>query len=370
MKQLGVSIYPSESNTKDDENYLDLAHSFGFTRIFTSLLEITGDMDEVVNKFRNIIEYGNSLGMETMLDINPILFDQLGVSYNDLRFFKELGASGIRLDLGFTGAEEAKMTKNTHGLIIEVNMSSGTKYIDNVMSFQPNKDRLYASHNFYPQKYSGISQQHFEQTTNMFQKYDLKTAAFVTSQHGELGPWSVQSGLCTLEQHRNLPIQTQVTHFRLMGMIDDLIIGNAYATKWELQQMSEAYLSTQPSFEVELGKNVTNTELKIVLEEEHQYRGDRSAYMIRSSSSRVKYKEADFPSHDIVPIKRGDVVICNNHFGQYKGELQIALQDMENDGDRNVVGKLKEEAHFLLDYLQPWAEFIFKYPTFGIEDQG
>lgn len=369
MKQLGVSIYPSRSNVEDDKSYLDLARSLGFTRIFTSLLEITGDTDEVVKKFKNVIEYGNSLGMETILDINPELFDQLGVSYDDLRFFKELGAAGIRLDLGFTGAEEAKMTRNAHGLKIEVNMSSGTNYIDHVTSYQPNTERLYASHNFYPQKYSGISQKHFEQTTKMFQKYNLKTAAFVTSQHGDIGPWPVQAGLCTLEQHRNLPIQMQATHFRLMDMIDDLIIGNAYATKRELQQMSEAYFSTLPSFEVELAKDVTDIEMKIVLEEEHQYRGDRSAYMIRSTSSRMKYKEGDFPPHDTVPVKRGDVIICNNHFGQYKGELQIALQDMENDGDRNVVGQLKEESHFLLDYLQPWTAFIFKRSTFGIENQ-
>ncbi|MFD1362380.1 DUF871 domain-containing protein [Lentibacillus salinarum] len=361
MKKLGVSVYPSSSNVKRDKAYLDLAHKLGFTRIFTSLLEIKGDKDEVVNKFRNIIEYGNSLGMETILDINPGLFEQLGVSYSDLRFFKQIGAWGIRLDLGFTGAEEAKMTRNSHNLIVEVNMSSGTRYIDNVMSFQPNTDKLYASHNFYPQKYSGISQNHFEQTTEMFNKYNLQTAAFVTSQHGEIGPWPVQKGLCTLEQHRNLSIHTQVTHFRLMNMIDDLIIGNAYATEIELQRMSKAYLSTLPSLEVEFAKNITNTEATIVLEEEHQYRGDRSVYMVRSSSPRVKYKKVDIPPHNTGAIKRGDIVICNTHSGQYKGELQIALQDMDNDGDRNVVGKLKKESIFLLDFLKPWTEFVFTY---------
>ncbi|WP_077296498.1 DUF871 domain-containing protein [Virgibacillus pantothenticus] len=359
MKQLGVSIYPSSSNFEKDKEYLNLASQFGFTRIFTSLLEITGNADEVVNKFRTIIKHGNSLGMETILDINPKLFKQLGVSYNDLSFFKDLGAAGIRLDLGFTGLEETRMTKNPHDLIIEVNMSSGTKYIDNIMSYQPNKEKLYASHNFYPQKYSGISQQHFETTTEMFNQYDLKTAAFVTSQHGELGPWPVQKGLCTLERHRNLSIQTQVTHFRLMGTIDDLLIGNAYATKDELQMMSDAYLSTHPFFEVVLTDNVTELEKKIILDEEHQYRGDRSAYMIRSSTTRLKYREADIQPNHTVPIKKGDVVICNNNFGQYKGETQIALQDMDNDGDRNVVGHLRQETVFLLDFIKPWSSFQF-----------
>lgn len=361
MNQLGVSIYPSTSNFEEDKEYLDLASSLGFTRIFTSMLEITGDGEEAINKFKRIIEYGNSLNMKTILDVNPKLFEQFGedVSYDNLSFFKKLSAAGIRLDLGFSGAEEAKMTKNDD-LIIEVNMSGATKYIDNIMSNLPNRDRLYASHNFYPQKYSGLSQEHFDKTTAMFNQYDIKTAAFITSQEGGLGPWPVQKGLPTLERHRNLPIQTQATHFRLMDSIEDLLIGNAYATKEELELMSEAYLSNHPFFEIELVDELTDLERKIILEEVHQYRGDHSSYMIRSSQPRVKYKGEDIPAHHTNEIKRGDVLICNNNFGQYRGEVQIALTDMENDGDRNVLGQLKENTEFLLDFVKPMGTFTFK----------
>ncbi|MFJ5622952.1 DUF871 domain-containing protein [Peribacillus loiseleuriae] len=359
MKRIGVSIYPAKSSFERDREYLDLARKYGYTRIFTSLLEIDGDQDEVVNKFKNIIEYGNSIGMDTILDINPELFEQLNISYNDLALFKELGAAGIRLDLGFTGAEEAKMTKNPYGLIIEVNMSSGTRYIDNIMSYQPNIENLYASHNFYPQKYSGISQRHFEQTTSVFNQYRIQTGAFVTSQEGNLGPWPVQTGLSTLEQHRNLTIHTQVTHYRLMGTIDDVLIGNAYATEEELRVMSDAYLNTHPTFEIEFSTNVSELEKNMILDEVHQYRGDRSEYMIRSSSTRVKYNNEDIPANHTLPIKKGDILICNNHLGQYKGETQIALKDMENEGDRNVIGHLTEESIFLLDYLKPWSSFMF-----------
>jgi hypothetical protein len=38
--------------------------------------------------------------MEVMVDINPALFEQLGISYDDLSFFHDMGAYGIRLDLG------------------------------------------------------------------------------------------------------------------------------------------------------------------------------------------------------------------------------------------------------------------------------
>ena len=47
-----------------------------------------------------------------MVDINPALFEQLGISYDDLSFFHDMGAYGIRLIFGFTGQEEANMTRN------------------------------------------------------------------------------------------------------------------------------------------------------------------------------------------------------------------------------------------------------------------
>lgn len=357
MGKIGVSVYPSRSDFEEDQRYLELARKYGFTRVFTSLLEITGDAHEVVQKFKRIIEFGNSLGMETFLDINPALFKQLGTGYDDLGFFKELGATGIRLDLGFSGLEEALMTKNPYGLIIEVNMSSGTDYIKNIFSYHPNKEKLSASHNFYPQKYTGLSREHFDRTTALFNELNIQTSAFVTSQEGRLGPWPVQAGLCTLEEHRNLPIATQVLHYRLMGTIDHLIIGNAYASEEELKAMSEAYFSLHPTLKIELYEGLTDEEKKIVFDEVHIYRGDRSEYMIRSTSPRVKYKDANISPRHTVPIKRGDLLICNDDFGQYKGELQIALKDMENDGDRNVVGRLTVDCLHILDDLKPWSTF-------------
>ncbi|GEK89669.1 hypothetical protein SAMN04488100_12137 [Alkalibacterium putridalgicola] len=359
MKKIGISIYPSKSEFEQDKTYLDLAHKYGFTRIFTSLLEIEGDGSEIIEKYKRIIEYGNKLGMETMLDINPKLFGQLGVSYDDLSFFKSFGASGIRLDLGFSGAEEALMTKNEHGLKIEVNMSSGTKYIDNVMSYCPNREHLLASQNFYPQRYSGLAHDHFEQTTAQYNDYRLNTAAFITSQVGELGPWEMQDGLCTLESHRTLPIELQIAHYKLMDTIDDVLIGNAYASEEELRKVSEIFHSPHHLLPIVFNKDATELERKVILNEVHSYRGDRSTYMIRSTQTRVKYKEETFPVGKTDTMQKGDVVIGNDTFGQYKGETQVVIQEMEDDGTRNIVGTVQEDALFLLDYLEPWTSFKF-----------
>lgn len=104
MRSLGLSIYPGHSKFEGNAHYLDLAHKYGFSRIFMSMLEVQGSPEETKAKYKKIIEYGNKLGFQTFLDVNPAIFKQLGVSYDDLKFFADIGAAGIRLDTTFDGA--------------------------------------------------------------------------------------------------------------------------------------------------------------------------------------------------------------------------------------------------------------------------
>uniref|UniRef100_UPI002730E386 DUF871 domain-containing protein n=1 Tax=Dubosiella newyorkensis TaxID=1862672 RepID=UPI002730E386 len=58
-------------------------------------------------------------------------------------------------------------------------------------------------------------------------------------------------------------------------------------------------------------------------------------------------------------LKRGDIVIVNDNYDRYKGELHVILKDMPNDGKKNVVGHLPEQEMILLEYLDPWNTFGF-----------
>ena len=75
--------------------------------------------------------------------------------------------------------------------------------------------------------------------------------------------------------------------------------------------------------------------------------------------TRVKYREEDFPVHITGPVEKGSVVLGNNNFGQYKGETQVILQQIEDDGTRNIVGKITDDAIELLSDLKPWSSFKF-----------
>lgn len=142
-----------------------------------------------------------------------------------------------------------------------------------------------------------------------------------------------------------------------MGSINDIIIGNAYASETELKEMSEAFNSLYPVIKVSPISDITPLEHAIVFNNQHTYRGDRSEYIIRSSEMRMKYAKEDIPVHNASDIKRGNVLIDNNDYGQYKAEVEIALQSMPNDGRANVVGYIDEKELFLLDYLRPWSNF-------------
>lgn len=360
MGKLGISIYPEKTTEKEILNYIDMAAENGFSRIFSCLLSVNDTRENIINKFSNINNYAKGKGFEIIVDVSPRVFNDLGISYKDLSFFKEIGADGLRLDMGFTGSEESLMTFNEYGFKIEINMSSNTNYIDTIIDYMPNKDNLIACHNFYPHRYSGLNFDHFMKCTERFNKYGLRTAAFITSQNeNTFGPWPVTDGLPTLELHRNLPVEVQAKHLIALGNINDIIISNCYPSEDEMKKLG-SMRKDMVTFDLQLVDGVPEIEQKILFEEMHFNRGDFSDNIVRSTQSRVKYKGHDFKLFNAPEIiKRGDVVIESSEYGHYAGELQIALSDMKNSGKSNVVAHIKKEEIFILDYIRPWQKFNF-----------
>ena len=89
-------------------------------------------------------------------------------------------------------------------------------------------------------------------------------------------------------------------------------------------------------------------------------RPDTNDYIIRTLEGRLFMRNEDIQVFNTVDIKRGDIMIENNLYGQYKGEVQIALKDMKNSGRTNVVGHIKDFEVFLIDYIKPGQSFSFE----------
>lgn len=148
-RRLGISVYPEHSKMEDDKAYIKMASKYGFKRIFMCMLSITRPKEEVKKHFKEIITYARELGFEVILDIAPNIFDILEISYDDLTFFSELNASGIRLDYGYDGSKEAMISFNPYDLKVELNMSNDVAYLDNIITYKPNVNNIYGCHNFY-----------------------------------------------------------------------------------------------------------------------------------------------------------------------------------------------------------------------------
>lgn len=360
MRKLGISIYPDKSSIEEMKDYIVKAEKAGFTRIFSNLLEANKPKDEIIKDFIEINTFAKEHGFEIIVDVSPVEFENLGISHDNLSFFKDIGSDGVRLDAGFGGKPEADMTYNPENLKIEINMSHDTHVLDNIMDYQPNTYNLIGCHNFYPKPYTALPEDFFFKTTKKFKSYGLRTAAFVSSQaEGTFGPWPVSDGIPTLEIHRYLPIEVQMKDFIAMNAVDDIIISNCFPSDEEFEAISKVN-HTIINFEIKFGDGVNELLRKIVLEEKHFYRGDINEYFIRSTMSRVYYKGEPFPLFNAPEmIRRGDIIIESDEFGHYAGELAIAILDVKNTGKSNVVGRIREEEIFIIDRLKPWQRFLF-----------
>ena len=360
MGRLGISLYPEHSTLDRDLEYIRTAAQCGFKRIFSCLLSVEGKTkEEIKSEFITLIDCAHENGMEFIFDVAPCVFDRLGITYDDLSFFTDVHADGFRLDEGFDGLKEALMSCNKENLKVEVNASFGNKYLANIMSHHPDTDHLISCHNFYPQRYTGLSLEHFNKCNEEIKAYNLNIAAFVSSQtENTFGPWPVNEGLCTLEMHRDLPMDVQARHLFAMGNVDDVIVANCYASKEELETLSQLRPGIL-TFKIEFEKELQESERKIIYEHAHYVRGDMSEYMARSTMPRVTYKDESVVPENTRDLKRGDVIVINDEYARYKGELHIVLKDMPNDGRKNVVGHIPENERMLLDYIEPWRPFAF-----------
>lgn len=359
---LGISVYPLQSSVEENKTYLKIAADLGYKRVFTSMLELDKEKDKAlqqVEQYRAVMQFAKELGMIVIIDVNPEVLEGIGIHPMDLGFFAELGASGLRLDGMFNGFYESYMTFNKHDLIIEVNGSFDTGYINNIVDLKCRKSHLWTCHNFYPEALTGLSKKNLISNQKRHEQLGLRTAAFVHATNGGLqGPWAANDGLCTLEEHRSLPIEVQAQELYALG-IEDVIIGNAFATKAEL----EALAALEADVMI-LGINQTTDHVF----KEHfvgkilQNRWDSSDYVIRNFNSRKELKAVAIrpEANEATHFAAGSVLINNDHFTNYKGELLITLQEVAADQRRNYVGRIHEDYRCLLPYVSGGTRFKLK----------
>ncbi len=353
---LGFSIYPEKHSLETMKAYIDLLHRYQAKRVFISLLQIDPMNQQVVEKYQAIIHYANSKDMVVIADMNPTIIKEFEWQDDLAKELHNWGIKGVRLDESLDKESIVALTHNPYDIKVELNMSTDITVLLELLNHPIKKENIIGSHNFYPHKFTGLSVDHFLKMSQIYKEKDIETAAFINSHDATEGPWPVSEGLCTVEDYRELSLADQYQILQATGLIDHVIIANQFVSEKELQELS-VVKGEEIYFTVELIDDISSVEEKII-DYPHVYRGDISDYVIRSTWPRVKYSDESIPNrHQEKLAERGMILIDNDHYGRYKGELQIALKSFTLSDKTNIVGRILPEQLPLLDYLKPWQEF-------------
>ena len=222
---------------------------------------------------------------------------------------------------------------------------------------------------------------------------DVRIGAFVSSTAPNThGVWNAIYGLPTVEKLRMLPIDLQARMLLATGDVDDILIGNAFASEDEFKKLQEVLqendkLSKEldPTLKMLVNHGIISLDkpikrLRVTLDEEitekekevlfnffpHLEMGDSSEWIWRTRISRFKYSQPNeilTPRHyDKEMFEVGDVVIVNDNYKHYAGEIQIVKIPIVNDGTRNRIGHLDSDEYQMMElvYDGDLVEFLEK----------
>lgn len=378
MKSLGISIYPDIASLDDIFAYMELASQSGFKRVFSSMFSVQDTTENIIQMFSNISQKCHEVNMLMSVDVNPELFERLKAKVNDLSVFKNIGIDILRMDMSYGIEGDLVLINNQENIQIEFNASAlKASYLKKLIEQGANKNNILVSHNFYPQTYTGMKWQKFLDASKAFKEVGIRVGAFVSS-HAENthGVWDAKHGLPTVERLRNHPIDLQIREMIATGVIDEIMIGNAFASYEEFSLIKTAvqeekpdmtYLNQLPfaSFfmkqespevkkvKVTLHPSITDQEKDILLNFfPHIDMGDSSEWIWRNRIPRFFFK-GKIPQRieSQSEYVRGDVVMVNNEYLNYSSEVQVVLVPIVNDGTRNLLGHISDQEMEMFDLI-------------------
>jgi hypothetical protein len=382
----GISVYPDLQSEEEIADYITKASKYGFTRVFSSMWSVEGSRQEMLSYFQKLIQTAHACQMEVELDVNPDCLKKVQADYNDLRVFHEIGADILRMDISFGKEKDIVLVNNPYGIRIEFNASIlPAERVTAMIQGGADQKQMLAGHNFYPQRYTGMKWQKFLRISKQLHEAGIPVSAFVSS-HADhtIGVWGAVNGLPTVERMRTMPLDAQVRMLQACGYTDACIIGNACADETELKAMAECSREIKPDpknpitgFMMHLGakeenfypqkkirvipdKNISDEESGILFGFfPHSDAGDSSEWIWRSRMPRFLKKKIEPRKWDGETFEPGSVVMVNDNYSHYAGELQIVRKPIVNDGTRNHIGMLSSDEMQILDLINDGDVVIF-----------
>ncbi len=340
----GISLYLSTDIQKNIE-VINKASISGVKFAFTSLNILEENNIDKSERLYKLIELCSSNDIKLIVDINE---------YTNSSIFSNLKNVYLRIDDGYSLDEIYELSKKN---MIVLNASTITK---NDLKYLNNKgidfNKLLALHNYYPKKYTGIGEKYFLEQNEKYNEFGIRTMAFVS---GDLKRGPMFEGLPTLENTREERFIISV--LKLISLKTDIVLVGDI----DLSDENWKYFKYISDGIVPL-KNIDNILNNIVFENRRDY----SEYLIRSKipesigKTRKEFKEyiqkeLRYIKKENREIRKGDILLSNEKYLRYEGEVEIALKNLGIDEKRDVVSRVCEEDVELLYYISIINKFIF-----------
>ena len=340
----GISLYLSTDIQKNIE-VINKASMSGVKFAFTSLNILEENNIDKSDRLYKLIELCSSNDINLIVDINE---------YTNSNIFSNLKNVYLRIDDGYSLDEIYELSKKNK---IVLNASTITK---SDLKYLKNKgidfNNVLALHNYYPKKYTGIGEKYFLEQNEKYNEFGIKTMAFVA---GDLKRGPVFEGLPTLENTREKRFVTSV--LKLICLKTDIVlVGDIDLSDKNWEYFKYIAKGIVP---IRIIDNILNDTV-------FENRIDYSEYLIRSKipksigKTRKEFKEyiqknlKDLKKEN-GEIKKGDILLSNEKYLRYEGELEIALKNLGLDEKRDIVSRVYDEDIELLDYISIITKFIF-----------
>ena len=379
MKGFGVSVYPDMDSMTEIQSYLRLASKYGCQYVFSSMFSVPGTKQEILAYFKELCDCAHENGIKVVLALNPPFLKKMGVSYDNIALLKEIGCDVMRMDIPFGKEKDLQLVRNPYGISIMFNASGNI--IPELAYFEKNGisgDDIMLGHNFYPQPYTGLTWEYFCRINAEIHRYGYPVQCFLSSHADHAhGVWDAVYGLPTVEKMRRKPIDLQAREYLASGNVDMIWIGNAFASEEEFASLQEALAAPRPvqdsplkkvleSYGFPLPQYAEDKKLRVIVDgditKQERYQifdlypqsdmGDSSEWIWRSRAGRMLKPDIPARPYNAKMFEPGDIVIVNNNYPHYAGEVQIVRMPIENDGIRNHAGKLAEGEMEMLSLIK------------------
>ena len=400
--KLGISIYPGLDADKEKSlMLLQNAAALGYKRVFSSLHIPESNTAALREEALGLFAFAESLGLEVIADVSPLTLKLLDIPELTPARLKELHITTARFDYGIGPETIAGFSREMN---VQLNASTlRSVQLNALLKANADFSRIDGLHNFYPRPHTGLSSETIQRQNALLHRHDISAGVFAASRTGRRGP--LYAGLPTMESLRGIAPCDAAPILTAIGC-DSLIIGDSNPALTELQALADPETLAkadarysrkalppkkewQPDAPLPLHIYVLSEApfIRELLSRPYTNRPDPAADVIRATESRDIAKEFDItpernenklviempkeyaavfagPQHlangkksSLLPV--GTVLLDNNNYGRYKGELQILNAPQPMDPRSNVIAQVKKEDVPLLSLIS--AEIPFRF---------